>query len=88
MSGNISTLVTKLNNPHGLAVDAAGTLYIVNTDGHTVVMVRSGSTTVEPLAGSTVGNADGQFRRPQSIAVGPDGYLYIADTENHRIMRY
>jgi sugar lactone lactonase YvrE len=71
----------------GIAVDAAGTVYVAysHDTNPRVVMLRDGVSTVLV---SGLGSGNGQLRYPEGIAIGPDGYLYVADTGNNRIMRY
>jgi sugar lactone lactonase YvrE len=76
--------------PMSLAVDASGTIYVVDTFNHVVRTIDGG--TVKTLAGTaqTPGFADGpassaMFRFPRGIAVDGQGVVYVGDTENHRI---
>jgi DNA-binding beta-propeller fold protein YncE len=85
-TGVAGTAVNSLDRPRGVAVDAAGTLYITDANNHRVVMVRNGTSSV--LAGGSEGLALNELKLPQGITIGPDGYLYVADSGNHRIMRY
>jgi sugar lactone lactonase YvrE len=70
-----------LDNPSGVAVDAAGNLFIADTFDQRVLEVSpSGivTTVVGPAAG---------LNYPQGVAVDAAGDLYIADTNNHRVRR-
>lgn len=76
--------------PIGVAVDAEGNVYIVDSGAHRIRQIsRDGM--VSTIAGSgAAGYADGpaaeaEFWYPADIAVGPDGRLYVADWKNHRI---
>jgi hypothetical protein len=83
-----------LHSPRGVAVDAAGNLYIVDTDNNRV-RKASAAGIMSTLAGSgTYGFAgDGgspllaSLASPSGVAVDPDGNVYIADTENQRIRK-
>jgi sugar lactone lactonase YvrE len=80
------------SDPFGVAVDAAGNVYV--TDGGDNNLVRRIAPTgeVTTIAGGSEGWLDGQalaasFHTPSGIAVAPDGSLVVADTGNHAIRR-
>ena len=83
----------RFNVPFGVAVDAAGNLYIADQYNH-IIRKRTpvgGVSTIGGTAGS-VGNTDGlgssaRFNYPAGVAVSRSGYLYIADQNNHIIRR-
>ena len=75
-------------NPHGVAADSAGNLYVADT-GNNIIRKITPEGMVGTLAGrpGNPGLADGapgvsQLRHPQSLAVDPAGRLYVADTDN------
>ena len=84
----------QLNGPFGVAVDAAGNLYIADTNNEVVRKV-SADGTISTVAGTgmTGYSGDGGAARnawlngPESVAVDSSGNLYIADTFNGRIRR-
>jgi len=85
--------VARFNSPQGIALDAAGNLYIANTNGSTVRMI-SPAGTVTTLAGlaENVGSADGtgsaaRFDRPRGIAADAAGNVFIADLAGHTVRR-
>ena len=77
---------TALNQPHGLAVDGNGNVYIADTGNNVIERVTpagvltviagggASSPTVRGLATST------QLTAPEGVAVDADGNVYIADT--------
>ncbi len=83
----------RFNYPFGITVDAAGVLYVSDTNNHTIRRITPDGT-VGTLAGfpGQGGYADGtaggaRFNFPHGIAVDGAGTLYIADRNNHRIRR-
>jgi sugar lactone lactonase YvrE len=77
------------NLPVGIALDAAGNLWIADTHNHAVrKLTPQGAVSTPAGAGGTLGNADGAgsaglFNLPCGIAVTPAGNLVVADTDNH-----
>ncbi len=84
----------ELNRPTGVAVDAAGNIYIADSGNNRVRMVLT-SGVIGTLAGNgnTAFFGDGgsslqaALNRPQGVAVDADGAVYVADTGNRRIRR-
>ena len=82
----------QLFHPTAAAVDAAGNLYVADSDNHRVRRVTPGGT-VSTVAGNggIFHSGDGgqataaTLYRPSSVAVDPAGNLYIADTFNNRV---
>ncbi|OQB13857.1 MAG: Serine-aspartate repeat-containing protein D precursor [Firmicutes bacterium ADurb.Bin193] len=77
--------------PHDVAVDAAGNLYIADTQNHRVRKVIDGFITT--IAGDgymgSIGNGDNatkaRLNSPKGVAVDGDGNVFVADTENNVI---
>jgi sugar lactone lactonase YvrE len=95
-AGNVSSFA----GPWGVAVDADGTIYVAEFDGHRVRKVvltgsdprLASSYTVSTLAGSgAVGTADGtgtgaSFNSPIGVATS-GGVVYVAEYGSHRVRR-
>ncbi|MDR2675449.1 MAG: BNR-4 repeat-containing protein, partial [Opitutaceae bacterium] len=95
--GNVTTLLgagAGFASPAGVAVDAAGNIYIADEASHVIRVVTSGSAglNVGICAGlpGEEGLVDGtgtgaRFRSPSALALGADGNLYVADTGNDAV---
>ena len=79
--------------PTGVAVDAAGNVFVADTNNHTIRRITPAGvvTTVagQPgLAGNNNGPvATARFSRPQGVAVDGQGNIYVADTENSLVRK-
>lgn len=84
---------TPLSSPAGVAVDAAGNLYIADWANHRVRKVSQGIVTTVAGNGTNGAGGDGgpavkaQLSSPSGVAIGPGGELYIADLNNARVRR-
>jgi sugar lactone lactonase YvrE len=79
--------------PVGVAVDAAGNVFVTDSASHTVRKITPAGavTTFAGLAG-TPGTSDGtgsgaRFTSPSGIAIDADGDIYVADTGNRTIRK-
>ena len=70
---------TGLNVPLGVAVDAAGKVYVTDNNNNRVVALAAGSTTqtVLPFTGLNV---------PLGVAVDAAGKVYVTDNDNNRVV--
>ena len=81
-------------SPAGVAVDAAGNVYVADTGNHRVRKIGAAGT-VTTLAGTGergYGGDDGpaaqaRFALPAGVAVDAAGNVYVADTGNHRVRK-
>lgn len=80
-----------LDSPIGVAVDAAGNLYIADTHNQRIRKVSGGVITTIAGTGAAGFSGDGAaataatLNQPTGVAVDSNGNVYIADTNNHRI---
>lgn len=82
----------QLNSPQGIAVDAAGNLYIADTQNSEirkisggVITTLAGVRTAQGFGGDGGPAASASLDYPYGVAVSPDGVVYIADYHNARI---
>ncbi|MCC6365381.1 MAG: hypothetical protein IT165_17850 [Bryobacterales bacterium] len=83
-----------LNQPYGLAADAAGNLYIadlqnarvrrVDAKGRITTMAGGGALAVGAIP---VPAAAASLKAPRNLAIDPAGNLYISDFLDHRVLR-
>lgn len=83
----------RFNGPIGLALDAAGNLFIADRGNHSVRRLTPAGvvSTVAGLSG-VAGSASGtgnaiRFNQPYSIAITSSGNFFVADTKNHVIRK-
>ena len=86
-----AALSSRFFNPHGIAVDGIGNIYIADRYNHTIRKI-SNEGQVSTLAGKAgfSGNQDGQgelarFNEPWGLCVSAEGIVYVADTKNNKI---
>jgi sugar lactone lactonase YvrE len=82
----------KLSGPKGVSWSPDGSLYIADTESHTIrrIDLASGIITTVVGTGQKGNGPDGdarqcQLSRPHGIFVSADGHVYISDSESHRI---
>ena len=85
----------QLNNPHGVAVDGPGNVYLTDLLNQRVRKVTASTGIITTIAGtgSAGYNGDGivasnaQLYYPHEVAVDVLGNVYISDTYNHRVRK-
>ena len=92
--GGAATAAT-LNSPEGIAVDAAGDLYIADTDNNAVREVIAATGKIATIAGDGTGvpgfAGDGSLAihakldAPYAVTLDYAGNLYVADSGNNRV---
>ena len=81
----------QLNNPTGVAVDAAGSLYIADSNNNRVRRVTGGLIATVAGGGNVLGDngpaTSAQLSDPYGVAVDASGNLYIGDNANGRVRK-
>lgn len=82
----------ELAGPKGVAVGPDGTIYLADTESHTIRAIDPRTNVIRTVvgAGEAGEGPDGdplgcRLDRPHGIEVGPDGTLYIGDSGNNRV---
>jgi streptogramin lyase len=85
-------LAATLSGPKGIALDAAGNAWLVDTESHSIRMIDAATGRLELAAGNgTKGDGpDGKatacaMNRPHGVFIDADGSVLIGDSEAHRI---
>ncbi|MEK7474689.1 MAG: kelch repeat-containing protein [Candidatus Coatesbacteria bacterium] len=89
----MSATVAEISTANGVAVDAAGNVFIADTDNNRVRRVDAVTGTITTVAGTglccyngdNISATAARLSGPYGVAVDLAGNLYIADTTNNRI---
>ncbi len=83
----------RFNQPHGVAADGAGNVYVTDQVNQTIRKIAPGGV-VTTLAGEAGrrGSSNGtgtwaNFSYPEGLAIDPEGNLYVADRNNSTIRK-
>ncbi len=83
--GSAGTGDGEFDSPQGIAIDAAGNLYVTDTGNNRVQKFTSAGVFVARWG--AYGSDDDQFNTPLGIAVDDEGAVYVADSQNNRIVK-
>jgi predicted membrane-bound mannosyltransferase/DNA-binding beta-propeller fold protein YncE len=76
----------ELNLPTGLAVDAAGNIYVADARNNRIQQFDADGNVMTVLGPG--GDKEATLNEPWGVAVDGQGNLYVADTWNHRMKKY
>lgn len=75
----------ELRTPSDVAVDAAGNIYIADTENNRLQKYDANGVFQAEIGGFS--SPDLILNQPWSMAVGDDGSIFVADTWNHKIIK-
>ena len=81
--GSYGTAPGRLAYPRGIAVDAAGNVYVANTGNDRIDVFDKGGTLLRSFGAS--GRAAGQFDAPVGVAADAGGIRAVTDSVNGRV---
>ena len=84
-----------LGQPHGVAVDIEGNVFIADSENHRIRRVGATTGIISTVAGNGIRRFSGDggpateaaLGWPYGVAVDTAGHVFVADTQNHRIRR-
>jgi sugar lactone lactonase YvrE len=76
----------KFREPHDVAVDAAGNVYVSERANNRIQKFDSEGNFLAEWGG--MGSADGQFVFPEGIGTDQAGNVYVADRGNNRVQKF
>jgi DNA-binding beta-propeller fold protein YncE len=85
------TAAGQIEQPEGIAVDAAGNIWIADTGNNRVEEFTSAGVFADQMIGSygcCFSAPNNEFNAPQGLAFDSVGQLYVADANNNRIQVY
>ena len=77
VNGNKQTIASGFVNAHGIAVDAAGNVYVADSQNNAIKKIPVGSNTTVTLASG--------FNNPYGVAVDASGNVYMTDAGNNAV---
>jgi gliding motility-associated-like protein len=91
-SSNGTGTTATFNNPHGIAIDPSGNVFLANRFGHTIRKITPAGVVTTFAGSGNPGATDGNgtlalFNEPWAVACDAVGNVYVADTKNYKIRK-
>ena len=84
--GTTGTGPGQMQKPMGVAVDAAGNVFVVDRENNRVEKFDSAGNFLSQFG--TTGSGDGQFSDPRGITITASGNIWVAETGNKRLQEF
>lgn len=84
--GSCGTQAGQFSEPRGVAVDAAGFVYVADTGNRRIVKLDPSGEFV--TAWGTAGDGSGEFQEPFDLVVAPDGTIVVLDAAQQALQRF
>ncbi|MGQ0811626.1 MAG: hypothetical protein ACT4OO_10435, partial [Nitrospiraceae bacterium] len=77
----------EFNSPTGLALDQDGSIYVADTDNHSIQKFDKEGKFLARWGGEPT-SEEGQFYYPRGLATGPNEEVYVSDSGNNRVQKF
>jgi DNA-binding beta-propeller fold protein YncE len=84
--GSVGTGAGQFRSPWGVAADASGNVYVIDSANNRTEKFTSSGTYVTQWG--SLGSGPGQFDAPEGVAVDSSGNVYVVDTLNFRVEKF